>query len=180
MKFFNSVLLWNYVLSFYRSKIELCQQQKYLIWSKYFGMSQKWPYFKDHVQNVLAQNVAFNVSKSNFHSFRQFRTESISVFLWRYTYDRTNVFFKRSDIKYQILNVKINFAPNIETIKIFFLITYLTIYSLENIIDIYVQTPNMLAFFHAFMNRTQTEISKLKAQNKTTISSLVVINNCVV
>ena len=89
-------------------------------------------------------------------------------------------FFQKSDIKYQILNVKINFAPNIETIKIFFLITYLTIYSLENIIDIYVQTPNMLAFFHAFMNRTQTEISKLKAQNKTTISSLVVINNCVV
>ena len=60
------------------------------------------------------------------------------------------MFFKRSDIKYQILNVKINFAPNIETIKIkqaFLLITYLTIYSLENIIDIYVQTPNMLAFF---------------------------------
>ena len=57
------------------------------------------------------------------------------------------MFFIRSDIKYQILNVEINFAPNIETIKIFFLITYLTIYSLENIIDIYVQTPNMLAFF---------------------------------
>ena len=63
------------------------------------------------------------------------------------------MFFKRSDIKYQILNVKINFAPNIETIKIkpgFFpdnICTYLTIYSLENIIDIYVQTPNMLAFF---------------------------------
>ena len=66
------------------------------------------------------------------------------------------MFFIRSDIKYQILNVKINFAPNIETIKIkpgFFpdnVCTYLTIYSLENIIDIYVQTPNMLAFlcFH--------------------------------
>ena len=81
------------------------------------------------------------------------------------------MFFKRSDIKYQILNVKINFAPNIETIKIkpgFFpdnICTYLTIYSLENIIDIYVQTPNMLAFFHAFMNTTQTEISKLKAES---------------
>ena len=92
----------------------------------------------------------------------------------------TNVFFKRSDIKYQILNANINFAPNIETIKIFFLITYLTIYSLKNIIDIYVQTLNMLPFFHAFMNPTQTEISKLKAQNETTISSLVIINNCVV
>ena len=68
----------------------------------------------------------------------------------------SQMFFIRSDIKYQILNVKINFAPNIETIKIkpgFFpdnVCTYLTIYSLENIIDIYVQTPNMLAFlcFH--------------------------------
>ena len=44
------------------------------------------------------------------------------------------------------MNVKINFAPNIETIKIkpgFFpdnVCTYLTIYSLENIIDIYVKT----------------------------------------
>ena len=92
-------------------------------------------------------------------------------------------FFKRSDIKYQILNAKINFAPNIETIKIFFpdnICTYLTIYSLGNIIDIYVQTPNMLAFFHAFMNPTQTEILKLKAQNETTISLLVAIINCVV
>ena len=58
----------------------------------------------------------------------------------------------RSDIKYQILNVKINFAPNIETIKIkpgFFpdnVCTYLTIYSLENIIDIYVQTPNTVRY----------------------------------
>ena len=91
-------------------------------------------------------------------------------------------FFKRSDIKYQILNVEINFAPNIETIKIkpaFHLITYLTIYSLENIIDIYVQTPNMLAFFHAFMNPTQTEMLMLKPKNDTTISLLVAIN-CVV
>ena len=98
----------------------------------------------------------------------------------------SQMFFIRSDIKYQILNVKINFAPNIETIKIkpgFFpdnVCTYLTIYSLENIIDIYVQTPNMLAFFHAFMNPTQTEILKLKAQNETTISLLVAIINCVV
>ena len=50
----------------------------------------------------------------------------------------SQMFFIRSDIKYQILNVKINFAPNIETIKIkpgFFpdnVCTYLTIYSLEN------------------------------------------------
>ena len=62
------------------------------------------------------------------------------------------MFFIRSDIKYQILNVKINFAPNIETIKIkpgFFpdnVCTYLTIYSLENIIDIYVQTPNTVRY----------------------------------
>ena len=84
------------------------------------------------------------------------------------------------------MNVKINFAPNIETIKIkpgFFpdnVCTYLTIYSLENIIDIYVQTPNMLAFFHAFMNPTQTEMLMLKPKNDTTISLLVAIINCVV
>ena len=83
------------------------------------------------------------------------------------------MFFIRSDIKYQILNIKINFAPNIETIKIkpgFFpdnVCTYLTIYSLENIIDIYVQTPNMLAFFLAFMNPTQTEMLMLKPKNDT-------------
>ena len=58
--------------------------------------------------------------------------------------------------------------------------TYLTIYSLKNIIDIYVKTPNMLAFFHALVNPTQTEILKLKAQNETTISLLVAIINCVV
>ena len=73
----------------------------------------------------------------------------------------SQMFFIRSDIKYQILNVKINFAPNIETIKIN-ICTYLTIYSLESIIDIYVQTPNMLAFFHAFMNPTYRN---LKAQS---------------
>ena len=82
------------------------------------------------------------------------------------------------------MNVKITFAPNIKrplrSSQAFFLITYLTIYSLENIIDIYVQTPNMLAFFPALMNPTQTEMLMLKLKNDITISLLVAIINCVV
>ena len=105
-------------------------------------MSKKfWP----KMMHLIYQNLIFTFSGSlGLKAFQSFY-KALCMF--------AQMFFKRSDIKFQISNVKINFAPNIETIKIklgFFpdnICTYLTIYSLKNIIDIYVQTPNMLAFF---------------------------------
>ena len=101
------------------------------------------------MMHLIYQNLIFTFSGSlGLKAFQSFY-KAICMF--------SQMFFIRSDIKYQILNVKINFAPNIETIKIkpgFFpdnVCTYLTIYSLENIIDIYVLTNSEYAsFFSCF------------------------------
>ena len=100
-----SIKLWNYVLLPYR----FMQQQKYLIWSKYFGMKQKWPFFRNHVQKVLAQNVAFNHQRESIAYQNLIFSLSCSLGLKAFQsfYEAicmlAQMFFKRSDIKYWTL-----------------------------------------------------------------------------
>ena len=62
--------------------------------------------FNHQREGIAYQNLIFSLSGSlGLNAFQSFY-EAIRMF--------TQMFFKRSDIKYQILNVKITFAPNIE------------------------------------------------------------------
>ena len=84
---------------------------------------QFWPKMLYQREGIAYQNLIFSLSGSlGLNAFQSFY-EAICMF--------AQMFFKRSDIKYQILNVKITFAPNIErplrSSQAFFLITYVHI-----------------------------------------------------